>query len=310
MSRPIVIAHRGACGYLPEHSRGAKALAYAMGADYLEQDVIATRDGQLVVLHDLHLDDVSDVHERFPGREREDGRSYCFDFDLTELRQLSFHERTNPGTSNLRYPGRYPAAAGEFRVVTLDEEIAFVAALNRATGREVGIYPEIKEPEWHRSQGFDLGAAMLDALDRHGYLDPGRKLFLQCFEAGSLQAARASVGEHLPLIQLISSRTEVTSELLANIARYATGIGPSLGLIYRGRNEHGDPELSGLVADAQSQGLQVHPYTFRADDLPSGIASFNELLEVCLINTCSNGIFTDFCDRVSAFLDEAQSRPQ
>jgi glycerophosphoryl diester phosphodiesterase len=86
---PIVIAHRGASGYLPEHTLEAKALAYGLGADYLEQDVVATRDAQLVVLHDLHLDDVTDVASRFPGRQRADGRHYAIDFDLAELQQLA-----------------------------------------------------------------------------------------------------------------------------------------------------------------------------------------------------------------------------
>ena len=310
MTRPIVIAHRGACAYLPEHSRGAKSLAYAMGADYLEQDVIATRDGQLVVLHDLHLDEVSDVRERFPGREREDGRSYCFDFDLDELRQLRFHERVDPITKQQRYPQRYPASVDGFRVVTLDEEIAFVDALNRATGREVGIYPEIKAPEWHRAQGVDLGAAVLDALERHGYLEPGRKVFLQCFEGASLRAARSRAGPDLPMIQLISSRTEVTSELLAEIATYASGIGPSLRLIYRGRNRQGECDLSEVVPEAQALGLAVHPYTFRADDLPEGIESLDKLLELFVITLSINGIFTDFCDRVAAFLEDPQSLSQ
>lgn len=305
MSRPIVIAHRGACGYLPEHSRGAKALAYAMGADYLEQDVIATRDGQLVVLHDLHLDDVSDVHERFPGREREDGRSYCLDFDLDELRQLRFHERIDPVTGAMRYPTRYPIAAGGFRVVTLDEEIAFVDALNRSTGREVGIYPEIKEPGWHREQGFDLGEAVLDVLERHGYLEPKRKIFLQCFEAASLRAARSRAGPELPIIQLISSRTEVTTALLTQIATYASGIGPSLRLIYHGRDGQGEYKLSPVVPQAQALGLEVHPYTLRADDLPEGIDSFEELLKLLVINYCIEGIFTDQCDRVTAVKTES-----
>ena len=86
---PIVIAHRGASGYLPEHTLAAKALAYGLGADYLEQDVVATRDSRLVVLHDLYLDDVTDVARRFPGRHRRDGRHYVIDFDLAETRAIA-----------------------------------------------------------------------------------------------------------------------------------------------------------------------------------------------------------------------------
>ena len=93
--RPVVIAHRGASGYLPEHTFPAKALAYSMGADYLEQDVVATSDDELVVLHDIHLDRVTNVHTLFPERHRPDGRYYVRDFALDEIRQLLVHERCN-----------------------------------------------------------------------------------------------------------------------------------------------------------------------------------------------------------------------
>ena len=310
MPRPVIIAHRGACGYLPEHSRGAKALAYAMGADYLEQDVIATRDGELVVLHDLTLDAVSDVRDRFPGRHRDDGHFYCIDFDLEELRRLRFHERVDPATGLARYPGRYRPDVGGFRVLTLDEEIDFVEQLNRSTGREVGIYPEIKGPEWHTREGFDLGSAVVDALDRHGYLAPRRKVFLQCYDPETLRAARARAGSELPVVLLISSRTEVTQALLADTASYANAIGPSIGLIYRGVDAAGNPVLSSLVRDAQALGLAVHPYTFRMDDLPDGVASFKDLLEIFVVNARIDGLFTDFCDVVSRYLNHDQSSPQ
>jgi glycerophosphoryl diester phosphodiesterase len=303
---PLIIAHRGACAYLPEHSRGAKALAYAMGADYLEQDVIATRDGELVVLHDNHLDVVSDVAARFPGRARADGHFYCIDFDLAELRALRFHERIDPATGVARWRGRYPPAAGGFTVATLNEEIEFVAALNRATGRNVGIYPEIKNPEWHLTHGFDLGAAMLELLERHGYLAPGRRIYLQCFDPDTLRRARQRAGPDLPVIQLIGSKTSVTDELLRDVAAYATGIGPSLKLLYLGRDDHGEPRLTTLVERARSAGLVVHPYTLRADELPDGVESFDDLLTLCIDRLGVDAVFTDFTDKVAAFL--ARSR--
>jgi len=306
VTKPLIIAHRGASGYLPEHSRGAKALAYGMGADYLEQDVIATRDGELVILHDLYLDAVSDVRDRFPGRERADGRFYCLDFDLDELRTLRFHERVDPDTGRARYPGRYPPAVGRFSVCTLAEEIDFVDAMNRSTGREsgheIGIYPEIKDPEWHLEQGFDLGAAVVDALERTGYLEPARRVFLQCYDSATLRAARRRVGPGLPMIQLIGSKTRVTDGLLNDIAEYATGIGPSLQLIYRGKDPSGTPMLTSLVGDARSLGLAVHPYTLRADDLPAGIESFEELLELCVDRLGVDAVFTDFTDQVARYL--------
>jgi len=302
VTKPLIIAHRGACGYLPEHSRGAKALACGMGADYLEQDVIATRDGALVVLHDLYLDAVSDVRERFPGRERADGRSYCLDFDLDELRSLGFHERIDLDTGRARYPQRYPPAAGTFSVCTLAEEIAFARAMNRSTGRDIGIYPEIKNPEWHLEHGFDLGAAVADELDRTGYLAPGSRIFLQCFDSKTLRAARARCGPDLPTIQLLGSGTEMSDQLLADIAEYATGIGPSLKLIYRGKDSRGAPQLTNLVEEARAHSLVVHPYTLRSDDLPEGIESFAELLDICVDRLRVDAVFTDFTDQVARYL--------
>src|SRR5690606_38952800 len=107
--RPLVIAHRGASGYLPEHTLPAKALAHAQGADFLEQDVVASRDGALLVFHDLVLDELTDVAERFPGRARADGLHYVIDFDLAELRTLKAGERRLRGSRDARFPGRFPA---------------------------------------------------------------------------------------------------------------------------------------------------------------------------------------------------------
>ena len=105
---PLIIAHRGASGYLPEHTLEAKALAFGMGADYLEQDVVASRDDQLIVLHDIHLDRVSDVAERFPDRQRADGRFYARDFDLKEIQSLRAWERMNGGGQRCRISQQIP----------------------------------------------------------------------------------------------------------------------------------------------------------------------------------------------------------
>jgi len=306
VTRPLIIAHRGASAYLPEHSRGAKALAYGMGAAYLEQDVIATRDGQLVVLHDLALDAVADVGERFHGRARADGRHYCRDFDLDELRTLRFHERVDPATRRATYPDRYPPGVGRFGICTLAEEIGFVEHLNQSTGRDVGIYPEIKNPEWHLDNGFDLANAVVDMLDRTDYLGTGKKVYLQCFDRETLRAVRARVGSGLSIIQLLSSRTDVTREMLVDIATYATGIGPSLKLIYRGAGPAGEPMLTSLAHDAHAVGLEVHPYTFRADDLPVGVETLDALVALMVGRVGIDALFTDFTDRVARCLDEVR----
>lgn len=124
----IVIAHRGASGYLPEHTLPAKAMAYAQGADYLEQDLVMTKDDHLVVLHDHYLDRVTDVADRFPDRARKDGRYYAIDFTLDEIKSLKFTEGFDieNGKKVQTYPGRFPMGKSDFRVHTFEEEIEFV----------------------------------------------------------------------------------------------------------------------------------------------------------------------------------------
>ena len=293
--RPLVIAHRGASAYLPEHTLAGKAMAHAMGADFLEQDVVATRDGELIVFHDLHLDDLSDVAMRFPGRARADGRHYCVDFDLAEIRQLAVGERRRAGSSQLRYPGRFPAAAGSFSISTLDEEVRFIHGLNHSTGRCVGLYPEVKSPAWHHEHGIDLAEKMLACLSRHGYSGPGDAAIVQCFDAGELQRIRTRLGCRLRLVQLLEGEGALPSDTeLAAIRSYADGIGPGLGLVLG----------TGLVDAAHRAGLQIHPYTLRADALPSGFSSFEELLRALCMPEAVDALFTDFPDRAIQFLNQ------
>jgi glycerophosphoryl diester phosphodiesterase len=299
-TRPIVIAHRGASGYLPEHTLVAKALAVGMGADYVEQDVVATREGELIVFHDLTLDATTNVRERFPARARSDGHFYCRDFSLDELRTLGVSERREQGQSTPRYPGRFPAEAGHFPIVTLDEEIRFIQGLNRSTGRRVGIYPEIKNPAWHRGEGVDVGERLLRLLGRYGYDGPQSRVFVQCFDPEELRRLRHEHGSRLRQVLLLDSQSGVLGpQQLQAIATYAEAIGPSLRLL----EAHGArPETNTLVRDAHAAGLQVHPYTLRRDELPAGIDNFDELLDLVLRQLRADGLFTDFPDLAVAFV--------
>jgi glycerophosphoryl diester phosphodiesterase len=296
--RPIVIAHRGASGYLPEHTLPAKALAYGQGADYLEQDVIATRDAELVVLHDLHLDDVSDVAERFPGRHRPDGLHYAIDFDLDELRQLTLFERRTRGGRGARYPTRFPADTGIARVATLREELRLIQGLNRSTGRTVGIYSEIKEPRWHREHGIDLAQLLLATLREFDYTRGGDAAFVQCFDAGELLRVRRELGCELRLIQLVGSEPAyaqlLTPRGLESVAAYAFGLGPSYRQLVT--DEAGRPKVTALTLAAHELGLHLHPYTFRREDLPGYAPSLEYLLDVFFREARVQGVFCDFPD--------------
>ena len=301
--RPVVIAHRGASGHLPEHTLPAKALAYAMGADYLEQDLVATRDDRLVVLHDIHLDRVTNVAERFPERARADGRYYARDFDLAEIATLKVHERTDAAGKPV-YPDRFQSAGEEFRVHTFERELQLVADLREKGAHPVGIYPEIKAAAWHQHEGVDITLLVLDALQRFGYTRHSDPVYLQCFEEEELRRIRHELGCELKLVQLIGEddwsphptdfAAMRTSRGLEKLAQTVDGIGPWVNQLYKLRKSDGRISDSELVARAHAQGLVVHPYTFRSDDLPPGFSSFEELLRFVLGDLMVDGLFTDF----------------
>lgn len=310
MPIPLVIAHRGASGYLPEHSLACKAMAHASGAAFLEQDVVASRDGHCVVLHDIHIDRVTDVASVFPDRARDDGRFYARDFDLHELKQLRLNERVD-ASGNPVFAERYPAGPTEFRIPTLDEELRLVRGLNHSTGRVVGIYPEVKKPAWHHSEGIDLAQATLEVLAAHGYRDTPEQVYLQCFDLKENIRIREEFDPIYPMVQLIADDSWGESETryadllapdgLVGLKGIVAGIGPWLNQLYTVSN--GKLLATPLVEQAHALNLAVHPYTIRADALPPGFGSFREL-HASLVSQNVDGVFSDFADQsVETFID-------
>jgi len=308
----LIIAHRGACGYLPEHTLEAKAFAYALGADYIEQDVVATRDDELVVLHDIHLDLVTNVAERFSDRKRTDGRFYARDFDLAEIKSLNVWERRKEDGKTPVFPKRFPTGLGNFQVPTLQEEIALVQGLNRSTGRNIGIYPEIKSPAWHRDEGVDLSVLVLQALEGSGYKDRDDNVFLQCFDAREVRRIREDLACELKMVQLIGENSWGESDTdyealktaagLAQLAKTVEGVGPWIGHLIRMADIDGHPVSTGFVSAAHAAGLQVHPYTFRADELAPGFETLTEMVRWFVDELKIDGLFTDFTDIAVAAL--------
>lgn len=310
----IVIAHRGASGYLPEHTLAAKAMAYAMGAHYIEQDLVMTRDDELIVLHDITLDRTTDVADRFPGRARADGRHYAIDFDLVEIRQLNAMEgfRLIDGERQAGYANRFPLGQSSFGVPTFAEEIELIQGLNHSTGRDVGIYPEIKQPEFHRAEGRDISSAVIDTLRRYGYAEKSDKVFLQTFSFAELQIISSEImpaaGIDIRLIQLVGDPEAYPWIFEAGgmelLAEHADGIGPAHPLIIDPESTPDSLRVSSLVEQAHAAGLEVHPYTFRADpsQLPAYAESFADLLDKHYFTAGADGLFTDFPDLAVQFL--------
>lgn len=304
----LVVAHRGASGYLPEHTAEAQAMAVGQGADFVEYDVVLSRDGVPVVLHDLTLDTVTDVASRYPGRARPDGRFYVIDFDLAELATLRVLERFDPRTNQPVFPDRFPQRLGAFRITTLADAIDLVQGLERSTGRAIGIYPEIKRPAWHRREGQDISRIVLDTLTAAGYgAANDDRLYLQCFDWAETQRIRRELGYQGHLVQLIgrnawddAAGTDygalLTDRGLAELARTVQGIGPFIGLLV---DAAGSP--TDLGARAGAVGLDLHAYTVRADALPGWAPDLATLVDG-LLAAGATGVFTDHPDQVLAAL--------
>ena len=271
----IVIAHRGASGYLPEHTLAAKAMAYAMGAHYIEQDVVMTKDDALIVLHDITLDRTTDVSEKFPNRSRDNGRYYAIDFTLEEIRSLSATEgfRLRGAERVQGYQNRFPMNSSSFSVSTLEEEIQLIQGLNKSTGKDIGIYPEIKQPKFHRDEGKDISTAVVRLLKEYGYLSKSDKVFLQTFSFEELKEIKTNifpeVGIEINLIQLVGNNTTYPWIFeeggMKKLAKFADGIGPEKGLVIPRESTASNVQITSLVSRAHAAGLKVHPYTYRLD---------------------------------------------
>lgn len=333
--KKVVIAHRGASGYLPEHSMSSKAMAYAMGADYIEQDVVMTKDDRMVVLHGHYLDRVTNVAEMYPDRVREDGRYYAIDFTLVEIQRLEMTEgfKVKKGKQVALYPSRFPLWKSSFRIHTFEEEIEMIQGLNDSTGKNIGIYPEIKSPAFHRHEGKDISWAVLKVLKEYGYTGKEDNIYLQCFDVIELERISKELlpelGMNLKLIQLIPSPSWKSSQqviekdgifspydcswmfesgAMERISKYADGVSPAMDMIVKKESTTKQLIITDIVKDAHAVGLEVHPYTFRVEEVPAYTAGFEEMLDIFFNQVGIDGAFTDFPDRLVGFLESSPGK--
>ncbi len=304
----IVIAHRAASGYLPEHTLEAVALAYGMGADFIEQDLVLTKDKIPVVLHDIYLDTTTDVRRKFPDRARIDGRWYAIDFTLEEIKTLNVHERMYPTKDAAVFPKRFPVGRSHFAVPTLTEEIELIQGLNKSMERNVGIYPELKIPAFHTQEGYDIGKIVLNTLASYGYFNSSANVYIQCFDTHYLKRLRFELSTQLPFIQLIGAdggyNRLMTAKGFDDVATYANGIGPSTDRLIR-CDQQQLTMIMEPIKEAHNRGLVVHPYTFRKDSLPSYANSLEELFRMFYFIMGVDGVFTDFPDAAVKLLRAA-----
>ena len=272
----VVIAHRGASGERPEHTRLSYMLAIEQGADFIEPDLVATRDGELVARHENNITDTTDVadHPEFAYRRTTrtiDGFAqtgwFTEDFTLAELRTLRARERlpaVRQGNA---------AFDGQAGILTFAEVIAIAREGAARTGRTIGVYPETKHPSYFASIGLPLEERLVAELDRAGWNRADAPVFIQSFEVNNLR--RLATMTPVRLIQLMSAAggpadhavpsyaAMATPDGLRAVAAYAYGIGPEKRMIL----PDWDRDATPLVADAHAAGLRVHPWTFRAENM-------------------------------------------
>jgi len=279
---------------------------------------VMTRDSELIALHHLTLERTTDVAPSFPGRPRHDGGCNASDFGLAEIRQIHASERLHlvvgdPATDS---HNGFLLCLSRFGVPTFAEEIELIQGLNHATGREAGIYPEIKQPEFHRAEGRDISSAVIETLKRYGYTAKSDKVFLQTFSFAELAIIRGEIlpaaGVDIRLIQLVGDPEAYPWMFepggMALLAEQADGIGPAHPLIIDPESPAGSLRVSALVERAHAAGLQVHPYTLRADpgQLPPYAGSFADLLDQHYFTAGVDGVFTDFPDLAVQFLRQTR----
>jgi glycerophosphoryl diester phosphodiesterase len=322
---PLVIGHRGAPGYRPEHTLASYALAIDLGVDFIEPDLVMTKDGVLIARHENEISGTTDVALKFPGRKATktiDGKTvegyFTEDFTLAEIKTLRAKER-------LAF--RNQAWNGFFAIPTFDEVIDLAKRRSHEKGRVIGIYPETKHPSYFRSIGLALEPPLVKALAANGFVGPKDPVFIQSFEVQNLKDLSKLTG--VRLVQLMENERSrpydfvaagdrrtygdlMQPRALAELAAYVHGIGPyKRSIIPQGPDKRLQAP-NNLVAEAHKAGLLVHPYTFR--DEPEFLASdygldpVKEYLQFFELGV--DGVFSDAGDtavRARALLPKGQS---
>jgi glycerophosphoryl diester phosphodiesterase len=322
---PLVIGHRGAAGYRPEHTLASYELAARMGADLIEPDLVSTRDHVLVARHENEIGGTTDVASRpqFAGRRATkviDGNTligwFTEDFTLAELKTLRAKERLPAmRQENTMYDGR-------FQIPTFAEILALRERLSKELNREIGVYPETKHPTYFRSIGLDLETPLVQQVRSAGLDTANAPIFIQSFELTNLVDLRQQFGVSAPLIFLTSASGApydlastgepttyadlTTARGLRSISGIVNGIGPDKSQIIARNTDGTLAQPTTLVAEAHAAGLQVHPYTFRAENtfLPVDYRVGTEATaygraideQVRFLQTGIDGLFTDQCD--------------
>lgn len=327
VKKPIIIAHRGASGYYPEHTIGAYSLAIDMGADYIEPDLVFTKDGHLICRHENEISQTTDVSARpefahLRTKKTIDGQTiegwFTEDFTLAQIKTLRCVERLPQlRMQNMRFNGKE-------EIPTFVELLAFREQMSRQQGRNIGIYPETKHPSYFSAIGHDYEGPLLAAIESAGLNSRSAPIFIQSFETQNLK--RLAQKTKVKLIQLMDDAggpwdsqsgpilqysQMATKEGLKEIAQYAYGVGPYKEYIVPRDKDKNSLPPTDFIKNAHEAGLKVHPWTFRAEnyflpkELRLGDANDPQFLGLHgaaaleirqFIDLGIDGFFTDFAD--------------
>lgn len=285
--RPLVIAHRGASGPLPEHTIPAYLRAINDGADCIEPDLVMTKDGVLVDRHDIYLSTTTDVAARpeFADRKRKGTDAdhadqedwYVADFTLAELKTL---RAVQP------FRGRSKAFDKLYDVPTFAEVLDVALAHHTVSGEPVCVYPEAKSPALHNSLGFDMGGEILRVLAEKGLDKPGSPVFIQSFEPPFVKAMAART--ELPVVMLVGDHAALDAAMKVEGAPFWDGLGATHQMLF---DESGKPTR--IIRDAHARGIAVHTWTYRDDAPFRGEGDVETSMRKALALGL-DGFFTDF----------------
>ena len=290
----LIIGHRGASGHRPEHTIESYTLAIEMGADVIEPDLVSTKDGVLIARHENEIGGTTDVADKFPARKtvkQIDGQSvpgwFTEDFTLAEIKSLRARERL---------PFRSHEYDGKFLVPTYEEILDLAARKSTETGRPISTYPETKHPTYFRGIGLPLEERLVALLEQHHLTTKSASVFIQSFEPSSLQHLRPLTS--VRLMQLLDEGADASPARLAEIARYADGVGPNKRLVVPAAPDGTLLPPTHLVDDAHAAGLFVHVWTMRSEPVfLSPTYGGNPLKEYEQFKALGvDGMFTDFPD--------------
>jgi len=309
LEKPIIVGHRGASGYVPEHTIRAYELALQMGADYIEPDLVMTKDRYLIARHENEISHTTDVKTKFPNRKttkviegKEISGWFSEDFTLAEIKKLRAIERL---------PFRNQEENGRYEIPSLEEILVFVSLHEKNIGRKIGLIPEIKSSKYFRDNGLAMEESLVALLRKYNRNKKDSGVLIQSFEVENLKRLHRMTD--VALVQLIDDLSKspadspklsysdmLTEAGLANISTYAEWVSPHKSVVNHS-----------VVAQAHAAKLKIIPYTFRSE--PQFLAKEylgdpkNEYKRFYKMGV--DGVFSDFPDHaINAWNEFSETR--